>query len=184
MGRGNGAALAQGNSNMARNNSKPTVQPTAKVAPALRAAAIVAQHGLAALPRVAAATGTAPASNKRYGVALNALTPSFATATFTLTALGKAAVTAAGCTGRNGQPTAMGLTALALGHAANGGLSATGAAIVTAIIGNPQLMAGMLGTKANGTHLLPNTATAAKWAQGYVNGLCRPQHGLATKALA
>lgn len=177
---GNGAALAQGNSNMARNNSKPTT----KVAPALRAAAIIAAHGLNAVARVAAATGTAPASNKRYGVALNALTPSFATATFTLTPLGKAAVAAAGCTGRNGQATAMGLTALALGHAAQGGLSATGAAIVAAIIGNPQLMAGMLGTKAQGTHLLPNTATAAKWAQGYVNGLCRTSHGLATKALA
>lgn len=170
---------------MARTNNTAaaTVPATPKVAPTLRAAAIIGKHGLAALPRVAAATGTAAASNKRYGVALNALTPSFATATFTLSALGKAAVAANGCTGRNGQATAMGLTALALAHAANGGLSATGAAVVTAIIGNPQLMAAMLGTKAQGTHILPGTATAAKWAQGYVNGLCRPQHGLASKVL-
>jgi hypothetical protein len=169
-----------------RNNTKAaTANATAaKVAPALRAAAIVGKHGLAALPRVAAATGTAPASNRRYGAALNALTPAFANATFTLTALGKGAVGQQGCIGRNGQPTAMGLTAVALHNAAQGGTSATGAAIVAAIIGNPQLMAAMLGTKAQGTHILPNTATAAKWAQGYVNGLCRPAHGLATKALA
>ena len=168
---------------MARNNSKQAA--TANKAPAtLRAAAIVQRHGLGALARVAQATGTAPASNRRYGAALNALTPAFATATFTLTALGKQAVAAHGGIGRNGQPTAMGLTAVALANAANGGNAATGAAIVQAIIGNPQLMAGMLGTKAQGTHITPNTATAAKWAQGYVNGLCRPAHGLATKALA
>lgn len=154
----------------------------AKVAPTLRAAAIIGRHGLAALPRVAAATGTAAASTKRYNAAVNTLTPAFAAATFTLTTLGKGCVAQAGCIGRNGQPTAMGLTCVALHNAAQGGTSATGAAIVAAIIGNPQLMAAMLGTKAQGTHILPNTATAAKWAQGYVNGLCRTQHGLATKA--
>lgn len=166
-----------------RNNRTATAAaPVAKVAATLRAAAIVGKHGLAALPRVAAATGTAAASNKRYGAALNALTPAFAAATFTLTTLGKGCVAQAGCIGRNGQPTAMGLTCVALHNAAQGGIAATGAAIVAAIIGNPQLMAAMLGTKAQGTHILPNTATAAKWAQGYVNGLCRTQHGLATKA--
>jgi hypothetical protein len=174
----------QGSNNMAnRNSNKPAAAP-AKVAPALRAAAIIGRTGLGACANVAAKLGTAPASNRRYGAALNSLTPAFANATFTLTALGKQAVAANGGTGRNGQATAMGLTAVALANAAQGGLSATGAAIVAAIIGNPQLMAGMLGTKAQGTHITPNSATAAKWAQGYVNGLCRPQHGLATKALA
>jgi hypothetical protein len=165
-----------------RKNNTAAAHVAVKPAPALRAAAIIGKHGLGAVARVAAATGTAAASNKRYGAALNALTPAFAAATFTLTALGKGAVGQAGCIGRNGQPTAMGLTAVALHNAANGGTAATGAAIVAAIIGNPQLMAAMLGTKAQGTHILPNTATAAKWAQGYVNGLCRPAHGLATKA--
>jgi hypothetical protein len=176
----------QGVNTMARNNkaTAPVAATPAKAAPTLRAAAIIGRHGLGALARVASATGTAPASNRRYGAALNALTPAFASATFTLSALGKQAVAANGCTGRNGQPTAMGLTAVALANAAQGGLSATGAAIVAAIIGNPQLMAAMLGTKAQGTHITPNSATAAKWAQGYVNGLCRPAHGLATKALA
>lgn len=171
---------------MARNSNRtaPVATAPAPKAPAiLRAAKAIGAHGLAALPRVAKAAGTAPASNRRYGAALNVLTPSFANATFTLTALGKAAVGVQGCTGRNGQPTAMGLTAVALGNAAQGGNSATGAAIVSAIIGNPQLMQAMLGTKAQGTHIVPNSATAAKWAQGYVNGLCRPAHGLATKAL-
>lgn len=161
-----------------RNSNKATVTAT-KAPRIVRAANIVAQHGLTALPRIVATTGNAPASNKRYGAMVNGLTPAFASATFTLTALGKQAVAANGCTGRNGQPTAMGLTALALGQC---GHSATGAAIVAAIIGNPQLMAAMLGTKAQGTHILPNTVAAAKWAQGYVNGLCRPAHGLATKA--
>lgn len=168
---------------MARNN-KATAPVAAKPAALVRAAAIIGRTGLAALPAVAAKLGTAPASNRRYGAALNALTPAFATATFTLTALGKASVAQAGCIGRNGQPTAMGLTAVALANAANGGTAATGAAIVAAILGNPQLMAAMGGTKALGTHVTPNSATAAKWAQGYVNGLCRPAHGLATKALA
>jgi hypothetical protein len=167
----------------ATNATAPTA-PAAKAPAIVRAAAAIGRHGLAAAPRIAAATGTAAASAKRYGAALNALTPAFANATFTPTALGKAAIAANGCTGRNGQATAMGLTAAAMGNAmaANGGAPATGAAIVAAIIGNPQLMAAMLGTKAQGTHILPNTATAAKWAQGYVNGLCRPAHGLANKA--
>ncbi len=169
---------------MARNtNSNPT-PATAKPAPMLRAASVLGRTGLSALPAIAAKYGTAPASAKRYGATVNGLTPSFATATFTLTALGKAAVASQGCLGRNGQPTAMGLTAVAVANASNGGTSATGAAIVAAILGNPQLMAAMGGTKALGVHVTPNSATAAKWAQGYVNGLCRTQHGLATKALA
>jgi hypothetical protein len=174
----------KGNNNMAnRNNSKPAVQP-AKVAPMLRAAAVIGRTGLGAAAAAGAKYGVAPPSARRYGAAVNSLTPAFATATFTLTALGKAAVAANGGTGRNGQPTAMGLTAVALANEAQGGLSATGAAIVAAILGNPQLMAAMGSTKALGTHVQPTSATAAKWAQGYVNGLCRPQHGLATKALA
>lgn len=178
---------SKGKHNMANRNNKATAATAAtaaKPAAIVRAAAIIGRAGLAAAPAVAAKLGTASASNRRYGAALMALTPAFASATFTLTALGKGAVGQQGCIGRNGQATAMGLTAVALHNAANGGTSATGAAIVAAIIGNPQLMAAMLGTKAQGTHILPNTATAAKWAQGYVNGLCRPAHGLATKALA
>jgi hypothetical protein len=173
--------MARNNNNTANtaNNAAPV-----KVAPMLRAAAIIGRAGIAAAPAVAAKLGNAPASAKRYGAAVNSLTPSFANATFTLTALGKAAVGVAGGIGRNGQATAMGLTAVALANAANGGTSATGAAIVAAILGNPQLMAAMGATKALGVHVTPNSATAAKWAQGYVNGLCRPQHGLASKALA
>lgn len=173
---------------MARNNNSTATAPTAKQANALRAATVIGKHGLAAATRVAAATGVAAASAKRYGngnsnvaAAVNTLTPAFAVATFTLTALGKQAVGVAGCIGSKGQPTAMGLTAVAVANAANGGTSATGAAIVAAILGNPQLMAAMLGTKANGTHVLPTAACAARWAQGYVNGLCRTQHGLASK---
>lgn len=171
---------------MARNNNKAAPAPVAasKGIARVRAATVVQQYGLAALPRVAAATGTAAASNKRYGAALNSLTASFAVATFTPTALGKAAIAAQGGIGRNGQPTVMGLTAVALGNAmaANGG-TANGAAVVLAILGNPQLMAAMGATKALGVHVTANSATAAKWAQGYVNGLCRPAHGLAVKAL-
>jgi hypothetical protein len=171
--------------NMARNNKATAAAPVAaKPAPMLLAAKLLGRTGLAAAPAIAAKLGTAPASQRRYGATVHGLTPSFATATFTLTALGKSTVGQAGCIGRNGQPTAMGLTAVALANAANGGNSATGAAIVAAILGNPQLMAAMGGTKALGTHVTPNSATAAKWAQGYVNGLCRPAHGLATKALA
>lgn len=150
----------------------------------MRAANVVQRHGLAALPRVAAATGTAPASAKRYGNAVNSLTPAFAAATFTPSALGKAAIAAQGGIGRNGAVTVMGLTAVALGNAiaAQGGNSATGQAVVLAILGNPQLMLAMGATKALGVHVTANSATAAKWAQGYVNGLCRPAHGLAAKA--
>ena len=167
-----------------RNNkaAKAATATAAKAAPALRAAAIIGQHGLAAAPRVAAAIGNAPASVKRYGATVNGLNASFANATFTLNAAGKALVAAQG-RNAHGRLTAMGLTAVALANAANGGTSATGAAIVAAIIGNPQLMAAMLGnTKAAGCHILPGTATAAAWAKGYVNGLCRPQHAYATKA--
>lgn len=171
---------------MARNNNKAavTATPAAKGIARVRAATVVQRHGLAALPRVAAATGVAPASAKRYGQALNSLTPAFAAATFTPSALGKAAIAAQGGIGRNSQATVMGLTAVALGNAmaANNGQPATGQAIVLAILGNPQLMAAMGATKALGVHVTANSATAAKWAQGYVNGLCRPQHGLAAKA--
>ena len=166
-------------------NRKATTATTTVAKPAmLRAATLLGRTGLTAAPAIAAKLGTAPASARRYGATVHGLTPSFATATFTLTALGKSTVAAQGCIGRNGQPTAMGLTCVALANAANGGTAATGAAIVAAILGNPQLMAAMGGTKALGTHVTPNSATAAKWAQGYVNGLCRTQHGLATKALA
>ena len=167
---------------MANRNKATATAAAAKPALTLRAAAAIGKHGLAAAPRLAATIGNAPASVNRYKATANGLTPSFAAATFTLTALGKAAVAANGCIGSKGQATAMGLTALALAHAANGGTSATGAAIVAAIIGNPATIAAMLGTKASGTHITPNSVTAAKWAQGYVNGLCRPAHGLATKA--
>lgn len=130
----------------------------------------------------ATATGPNPlmaASAKRYGAKAGALTPAFATRTFTLTALGRAAVATNGCTGAQGQATAMGLTAYALGIATNGGNAATGAAIVAVMLTHTAFTGVFNGTKANGTHVSPNATTAAKWCQGYVNGLCRPQHGLA-----
>lgn len=171
---------------MVNRNSKPaaTAAAPAKAPVLLRAAAMVQAHGLAALPRIAAASQPAAASVARYskGGGVNALSAAFANATFTLTQLGRQTVAVNGCVGKAGQATAMGLTACALANASNGTGSATGAAIVAAIIGNPQLMAAMLGTKANGAHIVPNSPAAAKWAQGYVNGLCRTQHGLATKA--
>jgi hypothetical protein len=183
MAGGNGAApLAQGTNNMANkaNSKAATAKPVARV----RAATLVAKGGLPALARVAAATGNAPASAKRYGATVNGLTPAFAAATFTPTALGKQAIAANGGIGRNGQPTVMGLVAVALGNAiaANGGNSATGQQVALALLGNPQLMAATGGTKALGVHVTAANATAAKWAQGYVNGLCRPAHGLAKKA--
>lgn len=166
---------------MPRNN-KANATATA-IAPRIKAAGIVAKHGLAALPRVAAATGNAPASVKRYGGTVNGLTPAFAAASFAPTALGKRAIAANGCIGSKGQATVMGLVAVAMGNAiaANGGGSATGQQIALALLGNPQLIAATGGTKALGAHVTAANATAAKWAQGYVNGLCRPAHGLATK---
>jgi len=119
------------------------------------------------------------ASAKRYGANAGNLSASFATRTFTLSNLGMAAVAAKGCTGKAGQATAMGLTAYALGIAANGGKCATGAAIVAVMLTHPAFAGVFNGTKANGTHVAPNATTAAKWCQGYVNGLTRPQHGLA-----
>lgn len=173
--------MANRNSNKVTNST-----PTATVAPRVKAAAVVGKHGLAAIARVAAVTGNAPASMRRYGATVNGLTPSFASATFTPTALGKAAISANGGIGRNGQPTVMGLVAVAMANAmvANGGNAPTGAQVVVALLGNPQLMAATGGTKALGVHVTPANATAAKWAQGYINGLCRPAHGLAVKALA
>jgi hypothetical protein len=129
------------------------------------------------------------ASAKRYGALAGQLTPAFAQRTFTLSNLGNGAVSAKGCIGRNSQATAMGLTAYALGIAANGGNCATGAAIVATMLTHPAFMVpnpsgqGLVSlftiTKANGVHISANATTAAKWCQGYVNGLCRPQHGLA-----
>jgi hypothetical protein len=173
---------------MARNNNKAAAPATA--APAIvarvKAAGIIgkAANPLNAMARVAAVTGTAAASANRYKAAAHSLTPAFAAATFTLTPLGKAAVAANGGIGRNGQATVMGLVAVALGNAiaANGGTSATGAQVAAALLGNPQLMAATGGTKALGVHVTAANATAAKWAQGYINGLCRPAHGLANKA--
>lgn len=171
---------------MPRNNKANASNANAKpvIAPRIKAAAVVQRHGLNAIARVAKVTGNAPASARRYGATVNGLTPAFAAATFTLTPLGKAAVAANGGIGRNGQPTVMGLVAVALANAiaANGGNSATGAQVVVALLGNPQLMAATGGTKALGVHVTPANATAAKWAQGYINGLCRASHGLAAKA--
>jgi hypothetical protein len=169
-----------------RNNSKTAATANAKVAPALRAAAIVARHGMAGQARAIAATGAAAASAKRYSARLGSLNPAFAAATFTLTPLGKQAVAANGCIGSKGQPTVMGLFAVALANAtaANNGAPATGQQVCLAMLGNPQLMQAALATKAAGTHLIPANTTAMGWAQGYVNGLCRSAHGLAKKALA
>jgi len=145
---------------MARNSNKPATTTTTATAP------------LGPNPLMAA-------SAKRYGANAGNLSASFAARTFTLTNLGMAAVAAKGCTGKAGQATAMGLTAYALGIAANGGKCASGAAIVAVMLTHPAFAGVFNGTKANGTHVAPNATTAAKWAQGYVNGLCRPQHGLA-----
>jgi hypothetical protein len=170
---------------MANRNNKPTTATTAaaKVAPALRAANIVAKHGMAGQARAIAATGAAAASAKRYGRTLGTLSPAFAAATFTLTALGKGAVANQGCIGMAGQPTVMGLMAVGLANAAAAAGTAhpTGQQIALAVLGNPQLMAALMGTKAKGTHLIPANTTAMGWAQGYINGLCRAKHGLATK---
>ena len=178
------AAASKGKHNMARNTNTNTTAPTtAKVAPALRAAGIVAKHGMAGQARAIAATGAAAASAKRYNRTLGTLSATFAATTFSLTALGKGAVASQGCIGMAGQPTVMGLTAVGLANAAAaaGTHSPTGQQIALAILGNPQLMAAMLGTKAAGTHLIPANTTAMGWVQGYINGLCRAKHGLAPR---
>ncbi len=165
------------------NKAASPVAAKPAIAARVKAASIVGQYGLGAIARVAGTTGTAPASVKRYGAMVNGLTAAFAAASFTLSPLGKAAIAANGGIGRNGQATVMGLVAVALGNAisSNGGTSATGQQVVLALLGNPQLMAATGGTKAFGVHVTAANATAAKWAQGYVNGLCRPAHGLARK---
>jgi len=130
-----------------------------------------------------AATGVGPAplalaSAKRYGALAGTLSPAFANRTFTLTPLG-ASVAANGGTGTSGKVTVMGLAAVAVSIAANGGKAATGAAIVNVMLTHPAFAGVFNGTKANGCHVSANATTAAKWCQGYVNGLCRPAHGLA-----
>jgi hypothetical protein len=163
-------------------NRKATVTATpAKQPNIVRAAATIAKHGLAATPRLVAATGNAAASVNRYKATVNALSPAFAATTFTLTALGRNAVALGGGIGSKGQQTVMGLTAVALAQAANGGTSATGQAIALAMLGNPQIVAALTATKANGVHVVSSATLSAKWVQGYVNGLCRPAHGLATR---
>lgn len=143
-----------------------------------------APKATAPAPTTYAATGIGPAplmaaSAKRYGATAMQLPAAFANRTFTLTALGVSTASAKGCVGRNGQATVMGLTAYAVAIAANGGKAATGAAIVAVMLTHPAFKGVFNGTKANGTHVSANTLTAAKWCAGYVNGLCRPQHGLA-----
>ncbi len=166
-----------------RKTTAATAATAPAIAPRIKAASIVAKHGLGACARVAGVTGTAPASIARYKGGANALTPAFAATVFTPTALGKRAIAAQGAIGKAGQVTVMGLVAVALGNAiaANGGTSATGAQVAVALLGNPQLMAATGGTKALGVHITAANATAAKWAQGYINGLCRPAHGLASR---
>jgi hypothetical protein len=165
---------------------KTAAATAAKVANIARAASAINRHGLTAAARLSAATGVSAASANRYAkgavnvpATVNALSATFAATTFSLTALGKAAVSANGCIGNKGQPTVMGLTACGL---ANAGGTATGAQVAAAILGNPALVTAMLGTKAGGHHVIATAALAARWVQGYVNGLCRPQHGLATRA--
>lgn len=129
-----------------------------------------------------AATGFGPtpitaASAKRgYAKALN---PAFAARVFTLTALGASTAKAQGACGARGQQTAMGITAWAVGIAANGGTSATGAAIVAVMLTNAGVLKALASTKAFGTHLNAGVMPPPAFCQGYVNGLCRPQHGLA-----
>jgi len=155
--------------------------PAPKAAAIVRAAATIGKHGLAATPRLVAATGNAAASVSRYKAAVNALSPAFAATTFTLTRNGLNAVALQGAIGSKGQVTVMGLVACCLANAANGGNSATGAAIALAMLGNPQIVAALQGTKANGVHVISSATLSAKWVQGYVNGLCRPAHGLASR---
>lgn len=173
---------------MANRNNKAAANAAAapaKAPVALRAAAALQKHGLAALPRIAAAAPQAAASAKRYGQWANSLPTAFLQATFTLTKAGAAVVAANGVTGATGRPTAMGLTVCAFANAAGSaatGATATGGAIVAAMLGNPALVAALLATKANGHHVNQGTATVAKFAQGYVNGMARTAHGYATKA--
>jgi hypothetical protein len=154
---------------------------TPKAANIVRAANVVQAHGLAALPRLVAATGNAAASVNRYRATVNALSPAFAATVFTLTRNGLNAVAANGCIGSKGQATVMGLTAVCLANAGNGSGKATGQAIALAMLGNPAIVAALQGTKANGVHIVASATLSAKWVQGYVNGLCRPAHGLATR---
>lgn len=155
---------------MATNNA-----PAAKPANIVRAANIVAKHGMAGQARAIAATGAAAASAKRYGRSLGSLPAKFAATTFALTPAGNHVASIGGCIGAQGQATVMGLFAVALANAiaANGGQPATGQQVCLAMLGNPQLMAAAALTKARGTHLIPANATAMGWAAGYVNGLCR-----------
>lgn len=146
-----------------------TTNQTAAASPAAPLATVVSlQRGTAAA-----------ASNKRYGAAIAALNPAFAARTFTLTRLGQAAVAAGGAIGKNGQVTVMGATAVAVGIAANGGTAATGAAIVTAMLNNPALLAAFAASRAKGTHVVTGTALHSQWCAGYVKGLCIAKHGLA-----
>lgn len=144
-----------------------------KTAPATAAPTTYAVTGIGPAPLM-------PASLKRYGATANALPAAFASRVFTLTAAGVNVANAKGCNGRNGQATAMGLTAYAVAVASNGGNSASGAAIVSAMLTAPAFKGVFNGTKANGVHISPNALTAAKWCAGYVNGLTRPAHGLAS----
>jgi hypothetical protein len=185
---GNSATAAtKGKSNMPRNNNKAAATVAAKQPAIVRAANAIGRHGLAATTRLSAAGGVAAASAARYAkgsanvaASVNALSPNFAAATFSLTALGKNAVAVNGCIGSKGNATAMGLTACGLGNA---GGTATGAQVAAAILGNAALVNAMLTlTKASGTHVIATAPLAARWVQGYVNGLCRPQHGLATRS--
>lgn len=140
-------------------------------------------NNTAAASTATAATGVGPAplsaaSAKRYGALAGTLGNAFANRTFSLTPLG-VGVAANGGAGVSGKPTVMGLAACALSIASNGGNNATGAAIVAVMLTHPAFAGVFNGTKANGVHVSANATTAAKWCQGYVNGLTRPAHGLA-----
>lgn len=165
---------------MANRNKATAAATPAKAAAIVRVATAVgkAANPLAANARLAATAGNAAASVNRYKATVNALSPAFAATTFSLTALGKNAVALQGCIGSKGQATVMGLTALCLG---NLGGKATGQQIAVAMLGSPAIVAALQATKANGVHIVGNAALSAKWVQGYVNGLCRPAHGLASR---
>lgn len=163
------------------NNAKATVTALGNGAHAI---ALTPNNGGpgAVVLTTAIATGMGPsallaATAKRYGANAGMLSPAFANRTFTLSTLGATVAASGGLSGA-GRPTTMGLTAVALMVASNGTGSATGAAIVAAML-SPALAARIAATKANGYHTNGANPMPAKVAQGYVNGLCRPAHGLA-----
>jgi len=160
-------------------------QAATKTAPAATPATVVVNPNAAIAATLAAQAhnvltmGTAPLTAasiaRKY---TKGLAPAFAARTFTLTPAGHALIANNGLNA-HGRLTAIGATCLALGIASNGGNSATGAAIVTAMLTSPACLAAFLGTKANGVHFTASNPPTPGFAAGYVKGLAMAKHGLA-----